>query len=240
MSEIFNPALIIVDVQEDFLPPDGSLAVKDGREIIPKILELMDLSKFNWKLIIATKDWHPSDHTSFASYHNQEPYSTKVFSHPLKEIDPSTNEVMLKTQVLWPDHCVQHTKGSEITKEIQDKLEELEKKNEIPIKIVKKGYIQDREYYSCFQDTWGIHHTECGSILKENGITDVFTVGIAYDYCVLNSSIDSSKLGYTTFVVKDYCRAVDASANEQTEKCYKDNNVSIISSKDDIFQKLLK
>ncbi|KAG7897324.1 hypothetical protein KL935_005280 [Ogataea polymorpha] len=219
-----NSALIIVDIQEDFLPPTGALAVPHGREVIDLILQLLDLNKYNWKTIIATLDWHPSDHTSFAKNHGQEPYTTKKFKHP--------HNGTIKEQVLWPVHCVQHSKGAELAKEFKPVLEDLLQKQQVPTYTVKKGYLQDREYYSCFQDTWGLHHTECEKILRENGITHVFTVGLAYDYCVLNSSIDAADLGFQTFVLKDCSRAVDPSANDKTESVYREHGVKIINLQD--------
>ncbi|ODV82551.1 hypothetical protein CANARDRAFT_30745 [[Candida] arabinofermentans NRRL YB-2248] len=225
MSQLnsFNPALIIVDLQEDFLPPTGSLAVSEGRSIIPSILQLLDISKYHWKAIIATKDWHPINHTSFASNHDEKPYTLKTFNYPLK------GNLETKEQVLWPDHCIQDTFGSTFPEEFQTKFDELIDSNSIPITTIKKGYLQDREYYSCFQDTWKLHHTECEKYLKDNDITHVFTVGIAYDYCVLNSSIDSSDLGFKTFVLKDCSKSVYPENDIETDKIYEKNGVKIIS-----------
>ncbi|KAH3661596.1 hypothetical protein OGAPHI_006444 [Ogataea philodendri] len=226
----FKPALIIVDLQEDFLPPDGALAVSEGRATIELILGLLDLKKYDWKTIIATLDWHPQDHTSFASNHGAKPFTTKQFKHPLED--------SYKEQVLWPDHCVQNSAGSEFAREFKPVFTNILETQPVPTYVVKKGYLQDREYYSCFQDTWGVHHTECEKLLKENGITHVYTVGLAYDYCVLNSSLDAANLGYTTFVLKDCSRSVDPSKNEQTDSTYSQHGVKIITTSDPALAKV--
>ncbi|KAI5949326.1 PNC1 [Candida jiufengensis] len=170
-------ALLVIDLQEDFLPPNGSLAIAEGRSIVEPITNLIKQPQ-NWSLVVATQDWHPSNHTSFASQHNVEPFTELEFKHP------ESNQT--KKQTVWPDHCVQDTFGSTIEKTFLTEFEKLS----IPKAIVKKGYLQDREYYSCFQDSWGLHHTELENLLKENEIDEVVIVGLAYDYCVLNSAID--------------------------------------------------
>ncbi|GMF02080.1 unnamed protein product [Ambrosiozyma monospora] len=129
MTAVFNPALIIVDIQEDFLPPNGSLAVNEGRKIIPKILDLLDLKKFNWKAIIATKDWHPANHVSFASNSGQEPFTTKTFNHPTKGSE------VTKEQVLWPEHAIQNTFGSAFPEEFAIVFNQMLKDQPIPVAL---------------------------------------------------------------------------------------------------------
>lgn len=138
------------------------------------------------------------------------------------------------------DHCIQNSPGSEFPVEFTQEFDKLLKKQTVPTKIVLKGYLQDREYYSCFQDVWGLHTTECAQFLKDNGITEVYAVGIAYDYCVLNSCIDSSKLGFKTFVVKDYTRAVYPEKNTETGKIYVQNGVSIVKSAGPEMKRVIK
>lgn len=222
-------ALVVVDLQEDFLPPDGSLAIKDGRSIVADINKLLNDPKYNWSLIIATQDWHPANHISFASQHNVEPYTELIFEHPKGEIDPSTNKVKTMKQYVWPDHCVQNTKGASLEPTFNKAFEAVSK----PLVNVKKGYLQDREYYSCFQDCWGIHHTEILEVLKTNEITDVVFVGLAYDFCVLNSAIDCAKNRFHTFVFKEYTKSVYPDKESDTDKLYIDNGVKII---DDVSQ----
>ncbi|CDK25384.1 unnamed protein product [Kuraishia capsulata CBS 1993] len=235
----FNPALIVVDLQEDFLPPSGSLAVTDGRDIIPAILELTDLEKYNWKTIIATKDWHPQDHCSFASNNNVAPYSKVWFSHPLGEKDPITHEVKKRLETVWPDHCVQDSRGSEFPAEFQAQWDILEQ-SATSTHLVKKGYLKDREYYSAFEDVWKLHHTELEDILVSEKITHVFTVGLACDFCVVNTSIDSASLGFPTFSIKECSRSVYPDKQKETDELYEENNVKLISLNSDILKKVEK
>ncbi|KAK6454342.1 NAD(+) salvage pathway protein [Scheffersomyces xylosifermentans] len=229
-------ALAIIDVQEDFLPSHGSLAIKDGRDIIPLINNLITTRKFKWGAIIATQDWHPKNHTSFASQHNVPPFTELEFTHPLGEKDPATGEVKTQKQVVWPDHCVQDSSGACLDASFLGNFNSISPN--IPKTVVKKGYLCDREYYSCFQDTWGIHHTEMEDFLRENGITGVVFVGLAYDYCVLNSARDCAKDGFNTYVLKDYCKSVYPDKIAETEDLYKEAGVKIIE--DDLLKELLK
>lgn len=223
-------ALLIVDLQEDFLPPNGSLAVANGREIIKPIIDLLMSKKYKWDAVIATKDWHPSDHISFAKTHAAEPYTTKVLSSP----DRSGKT---KLHTLWPVHCVQNTVGSEFPKEFNDVFEKWLSSQSVPTKIVLKGYLQDREYYSCFEDVWGLHKTECAQYLKDNGITEVVAVGIAYDFCVLNSCIDSAKNGFKTYVIKDFTKSVFPDKDEKTTENYEKHNVTVITSDSEMLKR---
>ncbi|KAG7662929.1 PNC1 [[Candida] subhashii] len=227
-------ALVVIDLQEDFLPTHGSLAINEGRSIVPAINELITNKKYNWSAIIATQDWHPRDHTSFASQHNVDPFSELEFKHPKGEIDAKTNEVNTMKQYVWPDHCVQGTPGACIEASFLGVFNSI--RPEVPKAIVKKGYLQDREYYSCFEDAWGIHHTEMEKLLRDNHITDVVFVGLAYDFCVLNSSLDCAKCGFNTFVLKNYSKSVYPDKEEETEKLYTERGVTIIN--DDSFVKL--
>lgn len=240
-------ALIVVDLQEDFLPPNGSLAIKNGRSVIPKINQLLpsqdNHSKFDWSLIVATQDWHPPNHTSFASQHeNVAPFTEIEFIHPEKKLDPKTNQPIVMNQIVWPDHCVQGIKGAQLEPLFANQFEKLTKQddnNTAPCKIVKKGYLPDREYYSCFQDCWGLHHTELIDLLHEYDIENVVFVGLAYDFCVLSSAIDSAKNGFKTFVLKNYCESVYPEKINDTDKLYIDNGVTIVDN-DEKFDSLFK
>lgn len=217
MIDFETTALLVIDVQEDFLPPNGSLAVAGGRDIIPQIIKLMD---FPWKTVVVTKDWHPKDHISFASSHaGKAPFEVITTESPLGNGET-------KPQVLWPDHCVQNSEGSEFPKEIGDAFQGHQGEK----KLVLKGYIQDREYYSCFQDIWGDHHTECEEYLKHLEVKSVIVVGIAYDYCVLNSSVDAAKAGFDVTVLQDLTRSVDPSNDEKTKQVYLNSNVKLSTS----------
>lgn len=226
-------ALVVIDLQEDFLPQDGSLAVPEGRQIIPQIEQLLDGESFPWTTVIATQDWHPKDHCSFASQHGVPPFTELEFKHPLGKIDEKSLKVETQRQIVWPDHCVQNTFGSSINEAFLKRFGELN----IPKKVVKKGYLQDREYYSCFKDTWKIHKTEMEDYLRELNITVVVFVGLAYDFCVLNSAIDCLLAGFETYVVSDCCKSVYIEKIEEVNLQYAKFGIKIIpsSSVPDVF-----
>ncbi|KAL6450526.1 PNC1 Nicotinamidase [Candida maltosa Xu316] len=210
-------ALVIIDLQEDFLPPNGSFAVPHARQLIKPIIKLITEPSFTWSLIIASQDWHPSDHICFASQHNLPPFTETTFKHPYL--------VKTKKQMVLPDHCVEETFGSSLTVQLRLALEE---KPGIPKEIVKKGSLPDRQYLSCFADVWGLHKTNMLEILYSNRITDVVFVGLAYDFCVLESAIDSAKNGLNTYVLKNYCRSLHPEKTNATDKKYKENGVKVI------------
>jgi len=174
-------ALIIVDLQNDFLP-GGTLAVPGGEEIVPIINRLQQ----QFELIIATQDWHPQDHESFAAVQNKNP-GENIMLHGI-------------SQTLWPTHCVQDTFGAELFKGLE--------KAGI-VKIVKKGTDKKVDSYSCFFDNGQKHSTGLDHFLKEQNITDVFITGLATDYCVKYSAIDACRLGFNTFVIQDAVRGVN-------------------------------
>lgn len=194
-------AIIVIDLQNDFV--SGSLAVPSAEGIIPGINWLISDGQFD--LVIATRDWHPSNHTSFASQHG-----VKAFTE-LKFVNPEDN-LKSKLQTVWPDHCVQNTWGAELAPGFKDCFENID----APHQLVSKGYLVDREYYLAFEDTWGLHHTELDSLLKENNIDEVVICGLALDYCVFHSAFDCAKLGYKTILYTDYSRAID-SANAKSQ-----------------------
>lgn len=221
----FKPALIIVDLQEDFLPPAGSLAVQNAREIIPIINKLTDKSVYHWSVVIASKDWHPKNHCSFASNNpGSKAFDVLTFHHPEKP------EITMD-QVVWPDHCIQNEKGAEFPVEFktENRLDQL----------VLKGYLPDREYYSAFSDAWSLHHTELNDILLRQGITDVIVCGLAYDFCVMNTCIDAVKNGYKTYVLKDASKAVDPTKIDSDILAkYTDGGVEIIGLESSVMKKV--
>ncbi|CAN9165079.1 unnamed protein product [Alternaria alternata] len=215
----FKPALVIVDVQEDFCPPNGALAVTGGRDIVPTINEFLT---YPFVLKVATKDFHPQDHISFASNHsapNNKPFeSTFVIKNP--ENPDETQETRL-----WPDHCVQGTKGSELLPELHvSKVDH----------VVEKGQDKRVEMYSAFADPFKSHvaKSNLADTLRKAGITDVYVVGLAADYCVKFTAIDAQKEGFQTWVVGDATKAVDPSAMEQVHKEYEKTGVTVIGKDD--------
>ena len=174
-------ALIIVDVQNDFLP-GGSLAVKEGGQIIPIINKLQD--KFG--LVAATQDWHPKDHGSFASNHNKKP-GEKIILDGLE-------------QILWPDHCVQGTFGAEFSPKLNTKH---------ITKVFKKGADKNIDSYSGFFDNGHRKSTGLGDYLKDKAVTDLYIVGLATDYCVKFTALDAVTLGFNTSLILPACRGVN-------------------------------
>ncbi|KAL4890052.1 Isochorismatase-like protein [Aspergillus ambiguus] len=199
-----KPALIVVDMQEDFCPPNGSLAVHEARSIAPTINTLLANPAF--ALRIATRDYHPPDHISFASNHpapNNRPFESYVtMTNPAPGKQEET-----KPQRLWPVHCVQGTKGAEIIPEIDDSRIDL---------YVRKGLNAQVEMYSAFADAFGNFKTTDGgdesvdidlrSFLTDKNITDVFVTGVAGDYCVKFTAIDAARAGFNSYVVEDATR----------------------------------
>ena len=175
-------ALILVDIQNDFLP-GGALAVPRGDEVIPVANELMEL----FDRVIATKDWHPGDHGSFAS------------SHPGRRVG-EVAELAGLPQVLWPDHCVQWTHGSELASALNTSRIE---------RVFYKGTNPRFDSYSAFFDNSHLRATGLGDYLKERGVDEVYVLGLATDYCVKATALDAVELGFRVCVVADGCRAVD-------------------------------
>ena len=170
-----NDVLLIVDVQNDFCP-GGSLAVKDGNTIIKKINNMQN--KFTH--IVLTQDWHPKNHTSFST------------TNPEKEIF-STKKMPYGDQVIWPPHCIIGSKGAEFHKDLDTYQANF---------IIRKGFRKDIDSYSGFYENDRVTSTGLSGILKNLKIKRVFVVGLALDFCVQYTAIDSANLGYETFVIK--------------------------------------
>ncbi|CZR55261.1 related to pyrazinamidase/nicotinamidase [Phialocephala subalpina] len=212
--ENFKPALIIVDLQEDFCPPNGSLAVPNGRDIIPTVNSLLNLP---FALKIATKDWHPSDHISFAANHP----GKQPFSDFATIINPNNPEEKYDSR-LWPVHCVQNTPGAELISELDvGKVD----------KVIEKGQQKEVEMYSAFYDP--LKSPRCSDsglakVLREERVTDVYCVGLAFDYCVKATAVDAGKEGFRTWVVREGTRGVDAEGWERVEGELKGEGVSCV------------
>ncbi len=175
-------ALILVDLQNDFLP-GGALAVPRGDEVIPIANRLVG----HFGFVVATRDWHPPDHSSFASQHP---------GHAVGDVI----EVGGVAQVLWPDHCVQGTKGAEFSAALNDAAIS---------EIVTKGTSRDIDSYSGFFDNNQRQATGLLDILQRSGITRVHVMGLATDYCVKFTALDALKLGFETNLVLEGCRGVN-------------------------------
>ncbi len=181
-------ALILVDIQNDFCK-GGALEVKDGDEIVNPVNELM--VKGHYDIIIATLDWHPSNHKSFASNNNLPVFSmSKLGDQP---------------QVMWPDHCVQNSKGSQLHPRLNSNLIN---------QVVQKGTNPEIDSYSGFFDNDKKSQTGLDKLLKSLNITDVDVVGLALDYCVKATAIDAKNLGYKTTVLVDMTKAVNMNVGD--------------------------
>jgi len=183
MSLTLRPtdALLVIDMQNDFLP-GGALAVKDGDAIIPGINQLA--AKFEH--VILTQDWHPRGHISFASTHGKQPFF-------------STVEAPYGTQTLWPDHCLQGSRGAELHPGLDIPHAEL---------ILRKGFRQNIDSYSAFTENDRTTPTGLAGYLRERGLQRLFLTGLAYDFCVGYSALAAVKLGFEVLVVEDLSRAV--------------------------------
>ena len=194
-------ALIVVDVQNDFCP-GGSLAVKNGNEIIPVINKIQK----NFNFIFYTQDWHPSDHSSFST------------NNPGKDVF-STIDMYYGKQVIWPPHCVFNTEGAKFHKDLN--VEEAKT-------IIRKGYRKEIDSYSGFYENDRRTPTGLHGILSDLSIKRVFICGLALDFCVNYTAVDAIKLGYEAIVLENATLPVNlGNSVEQTLDSFKKNNVKI-------------
>ena len=180
-------ALILVDLQNDFLP-GGALAVPHADEVIP----LADELQRRFDLVVATKDWHPSNHGSFAANHPGKKPGERIILDGIE-------------QILWPVHCVQNTHGAEFapgfdTSRIAD--------------VFHKGTERNIDSYSTFFDNAHRRHTGLAHYLEKRGIKDIYVMGLALDYCVKYSALDARHLGLNTHVIVDGCRGIELKSGD--------------------------
>jgi len=175
-------ALIVIDMQYDFCP-GGALAVAEGDLIIPEINRL--IAKFDH--VILTQDWHPAGHSSFASSH--------AGKAPFESI-----EMHYGPQTLWPDHCIQGTRGAEFHEALEWTKAEL---------VVRKGFRKGIDSYSAFYENDHKTPTGLGGYLKERGISKVTLCGLATDFCVAFSALDAVAQGFSTTVIQEASRGID-------------------------------
>ncbi|TDZ16479.1 Nicotinamidase [Colletotrichum orbiculare MAFF 240422] len=211
----FKPALIVVDFQEDFCPPNGSLAVAHGRDIhgvVNALLRLPFVTK------IATKDWHPKDHVSFASNHE----GKQPFVDFVDIVNPQNSAETYHTR-LWPVHCVQGTPGAALVPELDAAAVDT---------VIEKGQVKEVEMYSVFHDPFQsprVADSGLAAMLRDKGVTDVFVVGLAGDYCVKFTALDAVKEGFRTFIVEEGTRPVDAEKWDECKGELEASGVKIIS-----------
>ncbi|GJD03258.1 isochorismatase [Colletotrichum higginsianum] len=211
----FRPALIVVDFQEDFCPPHGSLAVANGRDIHPVVNSMLRLP-FATK--IATKDWHPPDHVSFASNHE----GKQPFVDTVDIVNPRNGAETFRTR-MWPVHCVQGTPGAALVPELDASAVDT---------VLEKGQNRNVEMYSAFYDPFQsprVSDTGLAETLRDKGITDVYVVGLAGDYCVKWTALDANKEGFRTFIVEEGTRPVDAERWDECKSELEASGVRIVS-----------
>lgn len=175
-------ALVVIDVQNDFCP-GGALAVEGGDEIVPIVNRMIA----EYPHVILTQDWHPAGHSSFASSHEgMSPFETI--------------EMPYGPQTLWPDHCVQGTRGAHFHPDLVWTRGEI---------VIRKGFRKPIDSYSAFYENDHTTPTGLGGYLKERGLRAVTMVGLATDFCVAFSALDARKLGLEVTVRLEACRAID-------------------------------
>ena len=177
-----STALIVIDVQNDFCP-GGQLAVAEGDQVVSPINQMIKRAN----MVVATQDWHPAGHTSFASRHDgRSPFETI--------------EVSYGPQTLWPDHCIQGTDGAAFHPELHIDAAQM---------IIRKGFRAAVDSYSAFFENDKVTVTGLHGYLQDRGVRKVVMAGLATDYCVAYSALDAARLGYEVQVVLPACRAID-------------------------------
>jgi nicotinamidase/pyrazinamidase len=175
-------ALIIVDLQNDFLS-GGALPVPHGDEVIPVANELQSY----FDVVVATKDWHPPNHGSFAANHKGKKPGDRIILDGIE-------------QILWPVHCVQNTHGARFAPAFDTSR---------VAHVFQKGIDPLIDSYSTFFDNAHRRHTGLAHYLEERSIKDIYLLGLALDYCVKYSALDARQLGLKTHVILDGCRGID-------------------------------
>jgi nicotinamidase/pyrazinamidase len=204
--DVARDALLVIDVQPDFMP-GGPLAVAGGEEIVAPIARLMP----RFATVVATQDWHPQGHVSFASTQGRPVFSQMTMYGA--------------TQTLWPDHCVQGTAGARLHAGLPD--------DRLSV-VVRKGAHCEVDSYSAFSENVGPDgmraSTGLAALLRARGITRVFVCGLARDVCVAWSALDAAAAGLRVVLLDDLCRAVDPAARARTDAALREAGVEIASS----------
>ena len=198
-------ALLLIDIQNDFLP-GGSLAVPEGDKVIPLANKLQQ----HFDLVVATQDWHPATHKSFASNHRGKEVFEKIELHGLE-------------QVLWPDHCIQGSSGAEFSKDLDMNRVEA---------VFRKGTNSEIDSYSGFYDNGHLKSTALTEYLRGKGVKQVYLAGLAADYCVYFSAKDALKEGFEAAIIEDATRAISVEGFEKAKKDLIDHGGKIIRSEE--------
>ncbi len=195
--------LLIIDVQNDFCP-GGSLAVDGGDDVVPVINRLQD----HFDNIVLTQDWHPTDHTSFASGHAKK--------KPFESVTVAYGD-----QTLWPDHCIQGTPGADFHPDLNRDQAQL---------TIRKGFRAAVDSYSAFFENDRTTPTGLTGYLRERGIDRVFLTGLATDVCVRFSAMDARNHGFDTVLILDGCRGLDEKTVNEALTAMKEAGVRVIES----------
>ena len=177
-----HDALLVVDMQNDFLLEGAPLEVRGGRDLVSGINALA--RRFDH--VLCTQDWHPAGHISFASTHGRQPFTDIV-------------EAPYGSQALWPDHCLQGSPGAALYAGLDLPHAEL---------LLRKGFRIGVDSYSAFYENDRVTSTGLNGYLRERGLTRLFFVGVAYDFCVGHSATAAARLGFKTSIIEDLTRAV--------------------------------
>ena len=204
MQVTAQDVLIVIDLQNDFCP-GGALAVPGGDAVIDLIHRIAP----KFEHIVLTQDWHPPGHSSFASAHaGKRPFDTVELSYGV--------------QTLWPDHCVQGSKGAEFHPALRLPQAEL---------ILRKGFRRRIDSYSAFFENDRSTPTGLAGYLQERNLSRVFLVGLAYDFCVGYSALDARRVGLQAVVIRDACRAIDLEGSvARIEAAFDQAGVMLIES----------
>jgi nicotinamidase/pyrazinamidase len=183
-------ALVLVDIQNDFLP-GGALAVPRGDEVIPVANRIQP----RFDLVAATQDWHPADHMSFAANHAGRKIGEVI-------------EVAGLAQILWPVHCVQGTPGAEFAAELDTRR---------VARVFQKGTDREIDSYSGFFDNGHRQATGLEEYLRQQGVRDLYVLGLATDYCVKFTALDGAALGFRVHLIEDGCRGVNLQPDDVSQ-----------------------
>lgn len=208
-------ALVLVDIQNDFLP-GGALSVPQGDDVIPVANRLQD----HFEHVVATRDWHPADHGSFAANHPGRRQGDLI-------------ELGGLSQILWPVHCVQGSQGARFAADLDTERVE---------RIFSKGSDPTIDSYSAFFDNAHRRSTGLGEYLRDLGMVEIFLLGLATDYCVKFTALDGVRLGFKVCVIEDGCRGVDLQRGDSmeafAEMCRA--GVELISSREAVEHRLVE
>jgi len=199
-------ALLVVDLQPDFMP-GGALAVAEGDRVVAPIAALAP----RFATVVATQDWHPRGHVSFASTHGRKPFTSL--------------SLYGGEQMLWPDHCVAGTPGAQLHPGLPQAL---------VTSIIRKGSRRAVDSYSAFRENVGPDGTRLptglAGYLRERGVTRLFVCGLARDYCVRASALDAAAAGFATWLVDDLTRPVDPESRRRVDEELRAAGVMLVDS----------